>query len=283
MKRSPLILLSACLALVSATGAVAQTSPPALPQIRSADGKVILRAQPVQCVNDLGDQVTCGGSGGTGGGGGTSDATAANQQSQITAANLSNTRLGDIAAPATGSVNQRLGLIDTDINTLFKAGQSIGNTAFGISGTLPAFAAPPTVNLGTLNGAATAAGQAGQATAANQTLQATAANQVTQSGTLVGIQARTSPQETFQLASGNTATAAVTAFGGDYIFAQTCSGYGTLTLQVLGPNGTTYQPILTKTATDTTGGTGLALGSNATIQVSLSGTAGCSALLSRVP
>ena len=36
---------------------------------------------------------------------------------------------------------------------------SIGNTGFGINGTLPAFAATPTVNLGTLNGAATAANQ----------------------------------------------------------------------------------------------------------------------------
>jgi len=57
----------------------------------------------------------------------------------------------------------------------FQAGNNIGNTSFGISGTLPAFAATPaftisgtlpafaatpTVNLGTLNGAATAAGVA---------------------------------------------------------------------------------------------------------------------------
>ncbi|TXN32548.1 hypothetical protein FV232_00880 [Methylobacterium sp. WL30] len=39
---------------------------------------------------------------------------------------------------------------------------SIANTAFGISGTLPAFAATPTFNLGTLNGAATAANQASE-------------------------------------------------------------------------------------------------------------------------
>ena len=38
---------------------------------------------------------------------------------------------------------------------------SITNTAFGISGTLPAFAATPTVNLGTLNGAATDASVVG--------------------------------------------------------------------------------------------------------------------------
>lgn len=34
------------------------------------------------------------------------------------------------------------------------SGGSISNTSFGISGTLPGFASPPTVNLGTLNGAA---------------------------------------------------------------------------------------------------------------------------------
>lgn len=46
------------------------------------------------------------------------------------------------------------------LGTPFQAGGSIANTAFGISGTLPAFAATPTFNLGTLNGAATAANQA---------------------------------------------------------------------------------------------------------------------------
>jgi hypothetical protein len=43
----------------------------------------------------------------------------------------------------------------TTLGSPFQAGGSIGNTAFGISGTLPAFAATPTFNLGTLNGAAT--------------------------------------------------------------------------------------------------------------------------------
>ncbi|WP_298689078.1 hypothetical protein [uncultured Sphingomonas sp.] len=43
----------------------------------------------------------------------------------------------------------------TTLGSPFQAGGSIGNTSFGISGTLPAFAAPPTVNFGTLNGAAT--------------------------------------------------------------------------------------------------------------------------------
>lgn len=55
--------------------------------------------------------------------------------------------------------NQRLTTINTTLGTPFQAGGSIGNTSFGISGTLPAFAATPTFNLGTLNGAATAANQ----------------------------------------------------------------------------------------------------------------------------
>lgn len=45
--------------------------------------------------------------------------------------------------------------INTTLGSPFQAGGSIANTAFGISGTLPAFASTPTFNLGTLNGAAT--------------------------------------------------------------------------------------------------------------------------------
>lgn len=56
--------------------------------------------------------------------------------------------------------NQRLTSAITALGSPFQAGGSIGNTSFGISGTLPAFAATPTFNLGTLNGAATAAAQA---------------------------------------------------------------------------------------------------------------------------
>lgn len=44
----------------------------------------------------------------SGGGGGAGDASASNQASQITAANLTNTRLGDVTSPAAGSVNSRL-------------------------------------------------------------------------------------------------------------------------------------------------------------------------------
>lgn len=44
---------------------------------------------------------------------------------------------------------QRLTTINTTLGTPFQAGASIANTAFGISGTLPAFAATPTFNIGT--------------------------------------------------------------------------------------------------------------------------------------
>lgn len=72
--------------------------------------------------------------------------------------------LGTLNGAATAS-NQatiigNLGTLITNLGSPFQAGGSIGNSAFGISGTLPAFAATPTFNLGTLNGAATAANQA---------------------------------------------------------------------------------------------------------------------------
>ena len=64
-----------------------------------------------------------------------------------------------LAAGAATSANQAteitaLGTINTTLGTPFQAGGSVG-----ITGTLPAFAATPTFNLGTLNGAATAGNQ----------------------------------------------------------------------------------------------------------------------------
>lgn len=64
---------------------------------------------------------------------------------------------------------QRLTSIVTALGSPFQAGGSIGNTSFGISGTLPAFASTPTFNLGTLNGAATAALQPTNAAIASTT------------------------------------------------------------------------------------------------------------------
>jgi hypothetical protein len=94
----------------------------------------------------------------TGGSGGGGDASAANQSTQITAVNLTNTILGAVtASPTQYTIADRLKTLSTALGSPFQAGGSIGNTAFGISGTLPAFASTPTFNLGTLNGAATSA------------------------------------------------------------------------------------------------------------------------------
>jgi hypothetical protein len=51
--------------------------------------------------------------------------------------------------PSGAATAAGLATINTTLGTPLQAGGSIGNTAFGISGTLPAFAATPTVNIGT--------------------------------------------------------------------------------------------------------------------------------------
>ncbi len=52
--------------------------------------------------------------------------------------------------PAGAATSALQTAMTTALGSPFQAGGSIGNTAFGISGTLPAFAATPTVNVGTL-------------------------------------------------------------------------------------------------------------------------------------
>ena len=90
-------------------------------------------------------------------------------------------------------------------------------------------------------------------------------------------------RESFALVAANIPSAQATVYGGDYIFSQACSAYGTLTLQVLGPDGTTWVTVISKTASDANGGTGLSLGSFAKVRVTVTGTTGCNALLARVP
>lgn len=90
-------------------------------------------------------------------------------------------------------------------------------------------------------------------------------------------------RESFQLAAGNAAAAAVTVYGGDYILSQTCTGYGSLALQVRGPDGASWLTLVTKTASDLGNGTGIALGSYAAVRVAVTGTSGCNAILARVP
>lgn len=91
-------------------------------------------------------------------------------------------------------------------------------------------------------------------------------------------------QESFPLANANVASGAVTVYGGDYIFAQMASAYGTLKLQILGPDGATWLDLISKTASDSDGaGIGLALASNAQLRVVLTGTTAAFATLKRVP
>ena len=88
-------------------------------------------------------------SGGTGGSGG---ASASNQV-------IGNNRLGDLSAPATGSANQRLGLINMTLGTPFQAGGSIGNTAFGATQSASWNLVNITDTISLPTGAATAANQ----------------------------------------------------------------------------------------------------------------------------
>lgn len=89
--------------------------------------------------------------------------------------------------------------------------------------------------------------------------------------------------EAFQLATANTATAPVTLIGGAYVFTQTCSGYGSVTLRYRGPDGATMTSMLSKTAADTAGGTIASFGNGAIVDVALSGTTGCNVTLARIP
>lgn len=88
-------------------------------------------------------------------------------------------------------------------------------------------------------------------------------------------------------AAGNYPVIADTVYGGDYVFSVSASAWNgaSAQLQALGPDGTTYQNIgAAKTASDTTGGTGIGLGSNARVRVAVTGApTGFYATLSRLP
>lgn len=93
-------------------------------------------------------------------------------------------------------------------------------------------------------------------------------------------------QESYSLAAGNTSSATQTIYGGGYVFSQSCTSYGGggLTLRYRGPDGATMMTLLTKTASDSAGGTLVSLASNAVVDVALpSGSTGCNATLARVP
>jgi hypothetical protein len=66
---------------------------------------------------------------GTGGGGG--DASATNQTAQIAQETLINTRLGDVTAPAAGSVNYRLAALLTAMGSPLQAGATVNSAQSG--------------------------------------------------------------------------------------------------------------------------------------------------------
>lgn len=94
-------------------------------------------------------------------------------------------------------------------------------------------------------------------------------------------------QETLALIAANVAAAAQGAYGGDYIWTVTGTfGGASVQLQSLGPDGSTYQNVgAAKTAPDATGGTGVGIGSNATVRATITGgtPANLNATLSRIP
>lgn len=93
-------------------------------------------------------------------------------------------------------------------------------------------------------------------------------------------------QENFALATANTASSAAIVYGGAYILTQGCTTYnsGSLTFRYRGPDGVTLVTLVTKSATDSGGGTLISLGSNTVVDVMLpNGSTGCNATLSRVP
>ena len=65
------------------------------------------------------------------------------------------------------------------------------------------------------------------------------------------------------------APAASSSLGGLYILNQSCGGYGSLTLRYLAADGVTMLPLLTRTASDTGGGTNIYLGAGAVVDISL--------------
>jgi len=75
----------------------------------------------------------------------------------------------------------------------------------------------------------------------------------------------------------------VQVYGGNYIFTQAGTGYGSIILEILASDGTTWLPLVTKTAADTDGGTAVTLGAGAQVRARAVNMTTSSAKLSRVP
>lgn len=162
----------AALALLLPRPALAQLAPTFKPGVSIS----ATNPGPVQIMCWSGtDFYQCNPTGGGGGGGGGGDASAYNQTSQITLETAIRDRIGDTSSPASGSLTQLVRALTTQIGTPLQAGGSVS-----LSGTLPAFAATPTFNIGTApsltigssalpTGAATAARQDTQTAAITAT------------------------------------------------------------------------------------------------------------------
>jgi len=133
------------------TGAVHAQSAPTVGAYQVPSGSSQIPAQGVQIIGYdsvtgalcvIGQTATCSLQSSGGGGGGGGAVTAASGAFALG----SIVDLGTGASPGANTVNGYLKTIDTTLGSPFQAGGSIGNTAFGISGTLPAFASTPTVN-----------------------------------------------------------------------------------------------------------------------------------------
>lgn len=136
---------------------------------------------------------------------------------------------GTLVDPATKQLQQA---ILTALGSPFQAGTSIANTAFGISGTLPAFTSPPTVNLGTvpsltiatlpaLPSGANGIGTVGVTSSVLPTGASTAAAQATGNTSLAAIAIATAPSV---FANGATGAASALAGSGTYTGASRDSG-----------------------------------------------------------
>lgn len=117
--------------------------------------------------------------------------------------------------------------MNTTLGSPFQANGSIGNTAFGISGTLPAFAATPTFNLGTISTVATAANQ----TVVQSALGTSATTALTVQGSATGV---AMPVDTV-IKAGATDRGTIIGFTGAVI--STTSGSNTITLTTIPTSG----------------------------------------------
>lgn len=181
------------------------------------------------------------------------------QTSANTKLDTVNTNLGAPGATAcatdTGScslnqfmqrVAQRLTTLNTTLGSPFQAGGSIGNTSFGISGTLPAFASTPTVNVAS---ATTGGATVKSIQVANNT---TSVAICTAACTLYGVFVQTNSATIAYLKLYNTAQGSVTCGSGtpvDRIIIPASTNGGGAMIPIAGSVGAAYGTALTACVT----------------------------------